>query len=505
MIKPSVSTNSVKPWQNLVSSPLIMFPSFAVIVLAGIWWLTLGFIASERDAAIQAAQISSYQQADTYEAHVIRALREIDQALLFLQYAHDNAPGNYIVDLEERSLLPPALLFIVSVADDEGRIVYSNRSTGLSNVAGEEYFDSQRQGGSLSVSKPQQLSDMGPHYVHFSRRLSSADNEFDGVAIVSAETDYFVSSYESNLLGDKGLLAVLDQDGVFIARRSGETTSAGESTDYSQIRFHDAEALDVESNLMTNPWDGVARYTSALELFQFPMAVVVGLSAEEQLAAFYSSRESSLILAGVGSLVVIIVLGLLGYQNQQLLKARRRALDVERANLARVEKLALHDALTGLPNRILFSQLVDQSLHRARRNNHRLAIAFLDLDHFKAINDSLGHDAGDELLRETAKRLTACVRKSDTISRFGGDEFVALMPEINSATDASEVGQKIVAAIAEPYWLNSQARYVSASVGIAIYPDDGEDEETLAKKADSAMYLAKKEGRNTYRQASETT
>tara|TARA_R110002167_G_scaffold47967_2_gene141794 strand:+ start:21449 stop:22966 length:1518 start_codon:yes stop_codon:yes gene_type:complete len=504
MNRSSAHPNALNSWQRIVFSPLFLFTGFGIIVLAGIWTLTLSFILSERDAAIYSARVSSHQQADTYEAHVVRALREIDQTLLFLQYAHSHGRDNYLADLEERSLLPPALLFIVSIADEQGNIVYSNRPRGLSNVAEEEYFVQQKEADLLTVSKPQRLEDEGPFYVHFSRRLSSAENEFNGIAIVSVETDYFVSSYESNILGAKGLLAMLDKDGVFIASRSGETISTGEVTDYSEIRFHNAGEVDVANNLMVNPWDGVQRYTSALELFQFPIAVVVGLSAEEQLADYFVNRDRDLLLAGVGSVAVVIVLTLLGFQSHQLVKARRRALEIERANLMRAEKLALHDALTGLPNRILFSQLVDQSLHRARRNKHRLAIIFLDLDHFKNINDTLGHDAGDELLKETAKRLRACFRKSDTIARFGGDEFVALMPEINTAADAGQVAQKIVDTIAEPFFLNSKACYVSASVGIAIFPEDGEDEETLAKKADSAMYISKKDGRNTYRFSTET-
>lgn len=505
MSRSSTHPNALKSWQLIVFTPLFLFTGFGIIVLAGLWTLTLSFIFSERDAAIYSARISSYQQADTYEAHVVRALREIDQTLLFLQYAHSLGRDNYLAELEERTLLPPALLFIVSIADEQGNIVYSNRSRGLSNVAEEEYFVRQREADLLAVSKPQRLELGGPFYLHFSRRLNSPENEFQGTAIVSVETDYFVSSYESNMLGAKGLLAILDKDGVFLACRSGEMTSTGEVTDYSQIRFHEAGEVNVESNLMVNPWDGVERYTSALELFQFPMAVVVGLSAEEQLADYFIYRDRGLLLAGVASLVVIIVLSLLGYQSHLLVKARRRALEIERANLIRAEKLALHDALTGLPNRILFSQLVDQSLQRARRNKHRLAIIFLDLDHFKEINDTLGHDAGDELLKRAAKRLTACFRKSDAIARFGGDEFVALMPEIHTAQDAGLVAQKIVDTIAEPFLIDSQACRVSASVGIAIFPEDGEDEETLIKKADNAMYISKREGRNTYRFSPQTT
>ena len=501
----SAHTSSAESWQHVVTAPLFLLPGFGIIALAGIWVLTLSLINSGNDTTIRLAQISSQQQAETYEAQVVRALREIDQTLLFIQYAHDHASDNYLAELNERSILPPALLFFVSIADEEGRIVYSNRPEGLSNVAGETYFARQRQADVLSVSKPQHLNANGPFYVHFSRRLSSPENEFDGIAIVSVEADYFVSSYESNLLGNEGLLAILDKDGVFIARRSGDTISVGDITDYSRIRFSDVADDDLATTLTTNPWDGVERFTSAFELFQFPLAVIVGLSAQEQLSEYHRNRSNALIWAGTGSLVLITVLSLLGYQSHQLTRVKQQALDVERANSARIEKMALHDALTGLPNRTLFSQLVSQSLHQAKRSRHGMAVIFLDLDHFKDINDSLGHDAGDDMLKETARRLKACLRESDTVSRFGGDEFVALMPVIKSPDDASEVGQKIVDTIAAPYLLKSQTCNVTASVGIALYPDDGEDEETLTRKADSAMYSAKQEGRNRYRFYSKAT
>jgi len=228
------------------------------------------------------------------------------------------------------------------------------------------------------------------------------------------------------------------------------------------------------------------------------LVVMVGISVDEQFAQFLPRRNSYLGWAGLGSVVFIALLAALGHQSVQLQGARLRALAAERAHSAKVEHIALHDSLTGLPNRILFSQLVSQSLLGARRDERMLAVLFMDLDHFKEINDTLGHDAGDEMLIETAKRLTKCFRASDTISRFGGDEFVALMPGLRSADDAVIVAKKILLALANPFLLKGRECHVTASIGIALYPQHGEDEQTLSKKADTAMYNAKRTGRNKY-------
>jgi diguanylate cyclase (GGDEF)-like protein/PAS domain S-box-containing protein len=176
-------------------------------------------------------------------------------------------------------------------------------------------------------------------------------------------------------------------------------------------------------------------------------------------------------------------------------------LAVEKAN--RVEYLAYHDGLTGLPNRSLFSALLNQSISEAHRYNRQLAVAFLDLDRFKQINDTLGHEAGDQLLQEVATRLKASVRDSDTVGRLGGDEFVVLLPELPDGRYAEAVAQKILAVIAKPFTLIGNEFRVTASVGISTYPQDGLDEQTLTKNADIAMYQAKEEGRNNFQFYSE--
>jgi diguanylate cyclase (GGDEF)-like protein/PAS domain S-box-containing protein len=174
--------------------------------------------------------------------------------------------------------------------------------------------------------------------------------------------------------------------------------------------------------------------------------------------------------------------------------------DVNRspANTEKLTHLAHYDFLTNLPNRLLLNDRITQAISIARRHHEQLAILFVDLDHFKNINDSLGHGMGDKLLRMVAERLVACVRHSDTVSRQGGDEFVILLPQIKHAADAAVSAQKVLNTMAVPYSIGRNDLYVDASIGISTYPNDAEDAESLLKTADIALYQAKNKGRNNY-------
>ncbi|MBK7659225.1 MAG: EAL domain-containing protein [Betaproteobacteria bacterium] len=160
---------------------------------------------------------------------------------------------------------------------------------------------------------------------------------------------------------------------------------------------------------------------------------------------------------------------------------------------------ARHDSLTGLPNRLVFKDRLERAIVAARRATGQLAVLFLDLDRFKQINDSLGHDAGDELLRQVAQRLRGAVRESDTVSRLGGDEFTLLLPQVDGAAGAGRVAETVLEAVRRPYRLGERDLRVTTSVGVALGPDHGDDAETLMKHADTAMYHAKEQGRAGYR------
>jgi len=183
------------------------------------------------------------------------------------------------------------------------------------------------------------------------------------------------------------------------------------------------------------------------------------------------------------------------------MSGRTRTEEQTQLAIERAEYLAMRDALTGLPNRMLLHDRLEQGIANAARQKSGFAFMFIDLDRFKMINDSLGHDVGDELLKRVAARLTACVRASDTVARLGGDEFAVILENLRDTDDegAQQVAEKMIAAMGEPMLVGAQHLNTSCSIGISLYPFDGRDSATLMKHADVAMYDAKDNGRNNYR------
>jgi diguanylate cyclase (GGDEF)-like protein len=174
--------------------------------------------------------------------------------------------------------------------------------------------------------------------------------------------------------------------------------------------------------------------------------------------------------------------------------------DITERRLAgeKIQYLATHDVLTGLPNRLMFSQLLNHAIQMGQRYQRQFALLFIDLDRFKIINDTLGHEAGDQLLQEIATRLKQPLRTVDVVARLGGDEFVLLIEEVNNSNQVAIVARKVLASIIKPITLMGQECRITASMGICMYPKDAEDEQSLMRNADMAMYLAKEEGKNNY-------
>lgn len=187
---------------------------------------------------------------------------------------------------------------------------------------------------------------------------------------------------------------------------------------------------------------------------------------------------------------------------EQRVEERTRELQDEVTERRRAEEMlrhvASHDGLTDLPNRSLMMDRLDSAVNRARRDHKKCAVLFIDLDGFKPINDSLGHDMGDIVLRETANRLVSSIRDTDTAARFGGDEFVLVLTNLEKAQDAVPVAQKALAALSAPIELNGKTASVGGSIGIAVYPDHASSAATLLKQADNAMYVVKESGKNNY-------
>ncbi|MFW6085430.1 MAG: putative bifunctional diguanylate cyclase/phosphodiesterase, partial [Gemmatimonadota bacterium] len=450
---------------------------------------TATLIQVERSSALESARTSVAEHLETYEAQVVRAVREIDQTLKSVQYAYDvrGDAEAALADLRDRELLPPDLIFTVRVLDAPDS--HGEDGTPVADT--------------LSVAPPRISTDAEAGWrLRFSRPLRSDEGGLAGTAIVEVDVGYFVSGYDASTLGVHGVLAVLGTDGVFRALRTGDDVSAGRRTDIASLMPEQALA-EPEVLRSSNDWDDVRRYTSARQLFEYPLAVVVGVSEAERLAAADADIDEHLARAGGASLILVLLIGALGRSHWKLVRARERESEAEVAHARRVRHLAFHDNLTGLPNRALLSRLLEQNISEARRFQRHLGVYFFDLDGFKDVNDTLGHDAGDELLRQVANRLDDALRESDIVARMGGDEFVVVAPDVGVEGGSEALARKILTALREPFEVMGRTIRVTGSVGAALYPEHGEDEQTLMKHADIAMYEAKEAGKNDFRFYSE--
>ena len=487
-------------WLQRRSAPPALFSLIGVAVLTVVWFATLNRIDVERSNARAAAVAATRDNLNTYEAQVVRVVREIDRTLKSVQYAYRlRGSGNAALrDLRARGLLPPSLVFTVSVTGPDGTVTASDVGGGPASLADDEVFRAARAADTLAVGRSVRREGAGEWRLRFARRLTATDGSYGGVAVVGVDASFFVSGYDTTAVGQHGLLGVLGSDGDFRVLRTGDRVSAGEHVDFASI-VPEGETGEAEVRLSGEAPDGVPRFTSARDLYGLPLAVVVGLSEEERMAPAASlARLYRWRAAGV-SLLLVFVLAVVGRLNWKIVRLRERESEVRIAYGRRVEHLAYHDGLTGLPNRSLLSRLVERHVSEARRYGRRLAVLFLDLDRFKEVNDSLGHEAGDQLLREVAERLEGTLRESDTVARMGGDEFVILLPELKDAGQAATVARKVLDALSEPVDILGQEFQVTASIGVSVYPGDGEDEQALLKNADIAMYQAKDAGKNDIR------
>ena len=248
------------------------------------------------------------------------------------------------------------------------------------------------------------------------------------------------------------------------------------------------------------PFADVLRLIDNISGASLDDALAIALQADKTASGMTSSINCTLVRRdgeefGIESRVAII-----HDQEGNAVGAVVAFRDVSAARVASLEmsRVAQHDVLTNLPNRALFNDRLSQAISLAERQSKQLAVLFVDLDQFKRINDSLGHSVGDRLLRSVARRLVACVRRTDTVSRLGGDEFLILLSQIEHSEDAAITARKILRAVAAPHVIDSKSLDVNVSIGGSTYPADAQNAETLVSYADVAMYEAKQQGRNSY-------
>ncbi len=234
----------------------------------------------------------------------------------------------------------------------------------------------------------------------------------------------------------------------------------------------------------------LARAAAELDLQMTPLAETYSRSLNR------SARRLSTIIWSAGGLLSALVLGWAIVATRRSLERLQSAESQQLAAEQQLAQLAQYDALTGLPNRALFQDRLGQAIARAHRSEREIAVLFLDLDRFKEINDSLGHEAGDRVLIEAAERMRLHLREGDSVARLGGDEFTVILEDVEGAEQVRGVAQKLLRAFAEPFRVDGQALFATLSIGIALYPRDGADAENLLRHADTAMYQSKSDGRD---------
>lgn len=307
-----------------------------------------------------------------------------------------------------------------------------------------------------------------------------ADNvQLEGIAldITSHKTTEKALAIASSLFEN-------NRDGIFIADQTGRITVVNH-------QFTKMTGLSQEKIMGNKPWylqPGISDSCCYSQICD-----VMICTDHEEMAAFEKSREER-------TEPTYLTIKIVRDMDEKIISYIGVLLDISQNDFLEdhTRYMIEHDFLTGLPNRILLLDRLGQTLIAAERNNRRAAVMFLDLDKFKHINDTLGHAIGDRLLQQVAQRLTQCVRKNDTVSRQGGDEFVILLSDISEADDAAMVANNIMHSLSQNYQIENYEMSITPSIGIALFPEDGRDIDTLLKNADTAMYHAKDNGRNAY-------
>lgn len=375
-----------------------------------------------------------------------------------------------------------------AVFDAAGNLVMSsNPSRTAANVADRAYFMRQRDDPQLGlyIDGPLVLRPTGLQALVLSRRRTDVEGRFAGIVAATIHLEFFDAMFERVSLNDGSRITLMGSDRRIIARMPRQIELIGKSLAQTVPvqRFESGERF----------FEAVSALTGSKQLYYFvrvagyPMVIVVSDSVTDVYASW---RHRTWWLGASTFLLVVacIALGCLFL----------RELNNRRALARHMEQLAHYDSLTGLPNRLLLFDRAAQSLAQAKRDGRRVALMYLDLDGFKRVNDALGHQAGDELLQLVAKRLGSGLRSSDTLSRQGGDEFVVLAPLDGGTQSAEDIVRKILSLAREPYQLGRHGLSVTVSIGIAVFPEDGDHFELLAQRADVAMYRAKHSGKNKF-------
>lgn len=368
------------------------------------------------------------------------------------------------------------------------------------NVADRDYFQThQRTPGDSLIISPVEIGRVsGKLHFRISIRVEREDGQFDGVVVATVRPEAFSNHYRQLQGSENRVFSLILSDSRRLLTRLPEPTLEQWARPANDDNWTMILRDEIGRFVAVSPVDGIKRIYVFRKINQLPLVMFVGFAEDDvqQAVAVRFGRLQDIAVSG------LLILGLAALTLSLALISRERvaAANVRLESAYEVMRTqAMSDALTGLPARPMFFDRLAQAISAARRNERQVALLFLDLDGFKAVNDQHGHDAGDVVLKAVTHRWLACVRESDTVARLGGDEFAVIIGDLMPGTSMQAVCEKLIGAVAEGIALpNGQNAHVGVSIGLACYPDNGLEIDSLLAAADAAMYQSKARGKNTW-------
>jgi diguanylate cyclase (GGDEF)-like protein len=482
----------VLPWHRGAPASrklaLLLIPALGCLVIMLLWGVIVTRLAVERETVAHDALAEAAILSAALEQHTIKAIRQVDQITRFVKYEYEKAPASFdLTQAVDTGVVPSDTLVEVALIDEHGQLLSSTSSAHPAplDLSDREHFTVHQRDSKdfLFISKPV-LGRVSHHWtLQVTRRLNHPDGSFAGVVVVSEDPAYLTNDFYNDVaLGRNGAISVLSDDGSILSRRTGATQISPGNPQQAQ-RYPDNQRI---SGSYPDPIDGMSRFVSYRHIDGYPLGVLVGLAEVDEFSDYKHTRDVYLLMA---AFITLAMVGFFAVATGLIDKLLMRERDMV--------ELVQTDLLTGLANRYQTLEYLRQEVVRAE-NVRRLAILFIDLDNFKTVNDTMGHNAGDTVLQIVAERLRAAVGHHSLLARVGGDEFVVVLHSVDTLAeaDAAQLAERIHLALRQPCDVRGNVFVLRASIGIALHEEIDDNEIDLLKKADLAMYGAKSAGKN---------
>ncbi|MDD3344737.1 MAG: EAL domain-containing protein, partial [Sulfurospirillaceae bacterium] len=503
-----IERNEILPDTHLMDSRPILRRRLAIIIFGLLVFVSYTALISfnliqAKERELETSRVQQASLSKILVSHAEATLKKIDTALLSIQLQLSGKPVSLRPDPTQMNAILASHLALIGesqslrIADAHGRFIYD--ASGIlysATIADRDYFlqNQANPHGGLVISKPLFARITHNWVVTLSRPITDENGKFAGLIQAAVRAEYFQNIYTSLDLGSTRSITLFDEKLRMLARFPMKDEQLGKPivSPFLQDFIKNADIEKVYTS--KSAVDGIERYYMTRKVGEYPLYIVVGHTTEDQLSRWYQqlywSVAGILVLGGV--LLGLIIVWLNSYDSA--LTLAKHMTSAYKKTVQRIQHLAEHDSLTNLPNLTFLEQHMTSIIAETVGRRAELVLMFIDLDHFKDINDTLGHAVGDKLLIQVAERLQKNLHEQDTLSRQGGDEFAILLKGYSSLTNVAETAKYLIEVIEQPFLVGNHKFMISASIGISVYPQDGADIMTLLKNADTAMYHAKEDG-----------